>query len=146
MGYDGDVKIVDNVSSLHIYGVREWHTDLLKNWNIIPCKTAILKPPMQLSHKAHILSYIRGYIDGDGCICYGKNRNTKIIRFSVCGTLDMMYWIKSVLGVDNKIMLNGISKVNYSYRIGGKTAITALSEVLNVNVPYTMNRKWGKLQ
>jgi transposase len=61
--------------------------DLNKNFNIVPCKSLVLKPP-SLEVENHIRSYIRGYIDGDG------SYSSKYSILSIRGTKEVLLWIK----------------------------------------------------
>lgn len=64
--------------------------DLSKNFNIVPRKSLILEPPIQMptEYAAH---FIRGYIDGDGCFVSTRPQLT------VLGTKAMMSWIREIL-------------------------------------------------
>jgi hypothetical protein len=58
----------------------KWAEDLKNNFNIIPNKTRRLEPPNDLS-KENLLSWLIGYIDGDGTIHYNKTTNQININF-----------------------------------------------------------------
>lgn len=45
----------------------------LKDLGIVERKTFIVKPPSKLPEE-YLKDYIRGYLDGDGCVCFSKNR------------------------------------------------------------------------
>ena len=126
--YDGEIKTKE-YSTLTIFGVREWHENLKKYWNITTNKTLTLVPPNLNSNSILSRAFIRGYIDGHGGISNVKQRQSFILRFNVCGTLPMVKWIRSNIGIDNKIILNGVSKVNYTYRISGQTAKRAFKTI-----------------
>lgn len=69
--------------------------DLDKNFNIIPKKTFIIKPPVIDS--IFWPHFIRGYVDGDGSI--GFRKSSKKIRFHVCSaSKDLVDWMAIALG------------------------------------------------
>lgn len=68
-------------------------TDLKDNFNIIPNKSLILKPPINISNGL-IHHYIRGYIDGDGCIGWEKHNDKPRVSI-VSGSKHMVSWIKN---------------------------------------------------
>ena len=63
---------------------------LQKNFNIIRNKAKVLDPP-NIKNEDNIRSFIRGYVDGDGCY------NDKYNLISVRGTEQMLSWIKDNL-------------------------------------------------
>ena len=144
-------------SVLNICGVQQWHDDLKQNFNIIPRKTLILQPP-KLKERDHILSFIIGYLDGDGSIeqymrrwkhkngKYYENLRTEI---SFAGTEDLLNWIK--LNIEKYILkekiLNKINKCSntnncHRLRICGKRARKIIDKLKAMDVP-KLNRKWG---
>lgn len=69
--------------------------DELEKYSIVPNKTFVLKPPVNLNKKFYI-DYIRGYFDGDGSINYLKNTNS--IRWQICSvTKEILEWIINFL-------------------------------------------------
>jgi hypothetical protein len=78
--------------------------DLKDNFNIIPNKSLILQPPDKMP-EIFIRHFIRGYIDGDGCIGWHKYNNRP--RVDICsGSKEILTWIleniqKSVNNVGN---------------------------------------------
>ena len=65
-------------------------TNLYTVYNITPKKSLTLLPP-NLTNEDHIRSFIRGYMDGDGCISVQQKR----CYVGFCGTQNMMKWIKN---------------------------------------------------
>jgi len=70
----------------------------------VPCKSLIIKPPTNLPITL-VPHFIRGYFDGDGCISIlTRSTNQYIVcSFDVCGTLEILQWIKKSLGLTNKL-------------------------------------------
>ena len=78
-----------------------WKQDL-SVYGIVPQKTFILNPPYYLK-KEYIISYIRGYFDGDGS-AYWVN-NTPCIKF--CGaSKKVLEWIRVFLSTEYNIQTN----------------------------------------
>ena len=72
--------------------------DLIK-LGCVPRKSLILKYPENLNDK-FFSSFLRGYIDGDGCIFLSKDRKNNIIN--MLGTLEFLTSVKEKLKI-NKI-------------------------------------------
>jgi len=64
----------------------------LAQWRIVPRKTNILTFPENLLPSFH-RDYIRGYVDGDGCISSWNGK----LSFDLCGTRPMMQRIQEIL-------------------------------------------------
>ena len=108
--------------------------DLL-TWNITPQKSLILEPPTNLVDD-QILSYIIGYVDGDGWIC--KNKNS--IEFGCCGTYNMMTWIAKHIGYTNQVYKNHSV---FKLQIGGKKAQKIVDKLNRIKTPFRLQRKWN---
>jgi len=117
----------------------------LKWFNIIPKKSLVLNPPPLDGKKA--LSFIIGYIDGDGCVYLEtlKKRNPRL-RLCLVGTEQMLLWIKfnfdkivpfSIASTPRKIKNSKI----YQYQIASKKALDVLNYLNLIDVP-KMQRKW----
>lgn len=67
--------------------------DLFYNFNIPRGnKSLILTPPIKLIQEDEIRFFIRGYMDGDGCI---HKRKDNIYDLTFCGTKEILLWIKN---------------------------------------------------
>lgn len=65
--------IEQDTTSCRISINGEWYVKKLEEkYNIIPQKTLILEPPVQIP-KDLLPHYIRGYFDGDGCVTQTNN-------------------------------------------------------------------------
>lgn len=66
--------------------------DILKNnFNLIPKKSLVLLPPDKIPNEL-VKHYIRGYIDGDGCI--GWSKSNKTVRLNICsGSIELLSWM-----------------------------------------------------
>lgn len=112
-------------------------------------KNNILPPP-NLSNKNHILSFIAGFIDGDGCISISKN-NT--LELSCIGSKMLCGWIRqqfiNIFG-DNfeKSHIYQHSQCDlYVYKNTGKKADIIIKKILSIpNIQdLLLKRKWDKL-
>lgn len=120
-------------------------SDLKKNFNITSKKTLTLNPPEIKDINA--LSYIVGYIDGDGCI--SRYRNNKYLKVKILGTKELLLWIKNIfiehfpeLGLDN-LNIQSYGKIS-SFEIHCKKAEEVLKRLKALDIP-KLERKWQKL-
>jgi hypothetical protein len=117
--------------------------DLCKNFNITPRKSRTLKHPTNLSPR-QIISFIIGYIDGDGSIFLSQH---KYLNLSVSGTKSIVTWIKHYLELFTKISSSTKSmrfcKVWY-YRVYCSNA-TKMLKVLNQFPIKKLERKWDTI-
>lgn len=125
--------------------------DLKRHFNIVPAKSMILCPP-NITDEKLVLSFISGYIDGDGCI---KHKDNTIAMGLVSGSKQILNWIKlkfdaitpkELLIAKNK--KNSASVLNhnkyFTYEIYGKRAKYILALLKTQDIPL-LNRKWDKV-
>ena len=155
--YTGDVnyfmgngKSEGNVyADLRVYCQPSWVQDLQKNFNIGPRKTLTLQPP-NLRKEVNIISFIRGFIDGDGYITPNTDSNGTRWRIGACGTEAMMsylkYWFdRWVPDTSRKQPAGVIGPYNtkvYKYQVSGKRALKIIQKLLTVKTPTYLTRKW----
>lgn len=90
--------------------------DYLKQLGIVENKTLILQfPTEEQVPEKYIYDYIRGYMDGDGSICFSNN--SCIIGFT--GQKDFLLKIQEKLGVHTKLTTK--DNMTYQFNIGGNT-------------------------
>jgi len=117
--------------------------DLKHHFNITPQKSNILKPP--LINNINALSFIIGYIDGDGWI----SKNPDVV--GAIGTYDLLGWIKEKFDILVPNQHYKISKVNYKYKnqghyiVEGERARNLVRNLNKINVPIKLERKWNKI-
>lgn len=124
--------------------------DLKELYGIIPNKSLILNPPVNLSSKQKDC-FIMGLIDGDGSIMLSKNADKqKRLVISCVGTIEMMSFVKArfeeILGESTSNLYVRNSEKNYcSYSIGDKKARIIFKYFMDnyPNIP-AMYRKWSK--
>lgn len=142
--YQGDIKKIKRYYTI-AFSSSQIKSDLKKYFNLVPRKSLILKPPTDLK-QSHALSFIIGYIDGDGCI--HKNKEQKI-EMSMLGTKKMLKWIKQhfekILGykIINRVRLIK-GKKYYCFKVTGKKAVEIGRYLKRINVP-KLKRKWDKI-
>lgn len=121
---------------------------LLKYYNITPDKSLTYLPP-NIEHK---LPFIKGLIDGDGCIRWDlwnqKRSASACPTFSidcVC-TILVANWIKDTVGgfVSGQLCKKGDpNTVKWLYR--GKAALEVAQKICDSLPEYGLERKWGKV-
>lgn len=88
-----------------------------------------------------IYDFIRGFMDGDGCISICSRKNKKYINLSFTGTLDMMTTLKNIFEVDNKITEY---RHAYSLNIGKTQDVKRILTKIYDNANLYLSRKYNK--
>ncbi len=131
-------------------GVDNWLKKLENTYNIVPRKSLILEPPINLDEN-NSLAYIIGYTDGDGCISTGgrittgKRPGDWSIQY--IGTFSVLCWIKTwfdrwcpaVRRRHASVRLD--KKGHYRYSVAGQRAKYLLKKMMDIEVP-RLSRKW----
>lgn len=121
---------------------------LKKNFNILPRKSLLLKPPL-LSINELIDSYIIGYIDGDGSISLLPGKRNKKLSIQIIGTYELLKWIEirfsTILNENLNIIYKGKNHKNntFSLHLSDKRARKIFIKYYNIQVP-KLSRKWGE--
>lgn len=130
---------------IKIGGIQnDWMPILNKIFKIVPRKTYCLVPP-DLKDENHILAWIKGFIDGDGCICLKGKR----LRISVvCHEKAVLDWILSIYqkytATEAKVGTNKSGKL-HSLEISGEIAYK-MGKLIESSTPLGLSRKWSKLE
>lgn len=108
------------------FGCTKMGKDLIK-LGCVPKKSNILKFPSKDIVPDYLLNhFIRGYMDGDGCIStYTRLRKNKKTPNVVCeikfiGTYDMLYGIKKFFKSDKDVLINKHSPKSCQISFAGK--------------------------
>lgn len=161
--YDGNIRDIQRKGSskttkkdtyfssvIEIYSPKIC-SDLLNNWNITNKKSLTLQPP-NITDLDLCLSYIIGYIDGDGTIsiCNRKTRNTNpYIRLNIIGTFNLINWINDILHKfeDTKYSKLNLIKIHnmYSIECSHIRAYNILNILLKIKISNRLWRKWNKI-
>lgn len=154
VNFDGPIVFYYNNSNhpcvrMRLDAARVLIMDLEEVFNVAYNKSQYLPPP-NLIDESHILAYMVGYIDGDGCICI--TRDNYLSLKIVSSTKEILDWFKYWFDLwDSGIRAcpaipRKISGINcYEYRIEGNRVRTILNKLLVVRVP-RLERKWNKVK
>jgi hypothetical protein len=157
IGYTGSVKLRKNncgfspenkSASIFLRSANQLFIDLKTNFNIVPSKSLILKPPENVSFN-NACAFIKGYIDGDGYISITNSNGYKYLTFGAIGTYSMLRWINDYC--DRIVCPNrrpvGVTKTRNVYRfsITGSRALKILEYLNNIQTS-CLQRKWSKIR
>lgn len=121
--------------------------DLHNNFSITSKKSLTLKPPNLVGDFA--LSYIIGYLDGDGHISIVKEKryNSTYLSFGILGTLELTTWIKNIINLGGFILKRTDCKNPiYKFTASHLSARKILYKLLGVNgIEFKLHRKWNKV-
>lgn len=131
--------------------------DLEKNFNLIPKKSLVLKPPNILSDEQKDC-FIAGYIDGDGCIRQIRANNKLHTSLDARGTYEITNYIKDrfleitknydcfgnvfkcgSIGQEKKD--KDLNKNHFRYKITGRAADIVINKYIQYDIPL-LERKW----
>lgn len=123
---------------------------LKETFNIINTKSLILSPP-NLKQKEYIQHFIRGFMDGDGCIRSNKSGKLKYWSIAFVGTKQFLKWIKFQIQKYVKEAGNPkIEKMGSIFRIefGGNRQIKPILDWIYKNSKNNirLDRKYNKYQ
>ncbi len=145
LGHYGTYYMSRNCISFRIASNELVHT-LKTKFNIVPRKSKILKPPKLQSQKCR-LSFIKGFIDGDGCIYTKKGRRDNPVLRIFSGSKFILNWIKKEIesAIKDKIPdIRNEPNNNYSLNVSGKKSEKFLLKLKKMSTPY-LPRKWSKI-
>ena len=119
------------------------YKDLI-NHGCLECKSLILKAP-NISHnlKRH---FIRGYVDGDGCLTYRRN-DPLSMTISIIGTEDILKFIYNSIFEDNDFVLlkdNRIYNEHTKYITLGREKSRIASYILYEDSKIYLQRKFDR--
>ena len=118
--------------------------DDLKDKGVVENKTNILKfPTEEQVPKELIPHFIRGYFDGDGCICYYYQKEKyKTYQINFVGTKDFIDGLKSYLKLDLKCYTK--NNVTYQLNVGGNNKVKKIMNMFYKNAKIFLDRKHEK--
>lgn len=140
----------DFIGSYHAFrigGVTKWVDNLNKYFGIFPNKTKHFPPPA-LENMQQKLAYLKGYLDGDGCLNVSNNNFTIYIASS---NKNILIWIKDLIDSFEipSMIKNRKQNINlredeqcYYYSMGGFKACILYELISRVNTKFCLNRKW----
>ena len=117
----------------------------LKKYGVVPNKTSSIRFP-SIDEK-YYSDFIRGYFDGDGCVCEDKKKNgqSSIAANFACGTVDFLEDLRKIL-YDNGICsyINIWKDKCPKLIIGGMKNTHNFLYYIYKNKTTYLNRKWDK--
>lgn len=135
------------IKNLIIQNINDsWYLPLNKIYGLHPRKTFSLEPPkLDLPNS---LAYIKGYIDGDGCVSYHMrpSRTALSLTINILGRECMLNWMIETINKVTKADVqcfprNKIFSVNFV-----RSTAKNISDVLKDVVDRGMPRKWDKFK
>lgn len=126
-----------------------WNT--LNNLGCTPCKSLTLKfPDIRIfnNNKINILHFLRGYVDGDGCLSYYKSNKDSInTELNIVGTKEFLSTIKFLFGNQHGLLRNksSINWENKAYSLNFNGAIARkFARYLYEKATIYLDRKYEK--
>lgn len=123
--------------------------NLSKHFNIVPNKSLILRPP-NIDNEELVRNFIRGYVDGDGCLYVDKEN---VIQVGITsGSREILEWINNIFNIKLQIRTKITKKYNKKYNKHYSTityfsqkAETILNWIYeNSNAEFRLDRKYEK--
>ena len=129
--------------AIHIYD-RKMAKDLIK-LGCVPRKSFYLSSIPNIPQE-FIYDFIRGFVDGDGCICYNKSSNSYVFKL-IGGSPLFLKDIMRVLEID-RLSLNQCTETSYQVTSGKKDDIyRILTKLYEHSTESTrLDRKYHKYQ
>ena len=129
--------------SIHIYD-KKMAKDLI-NLGCVPRKSLSLSSIPNIPQE-FIYDFIRGFVDGDGCICYDKAHDSYVFKLTGAAPL-FLKDIMRVLEID-KLSLNKCTKTSYQATSGNRDDIyRILTQIYKYSTEATrLDRKYKKYQ
>lgn len=118
------------------FRISDEEFDYLQSINITPNKSLTLKPPVIEDYNSR-LAFIKGYIDGDGCIQYSGKTKT-LPNINIVGTKEILQWILEEFEIKNIIQKRDNI---YIVDITGSSARNVRNLMLQIETPQ-LDRKW----
>ena len=114
--------------------------DVLSEYNIVPNKSTIYTIPIDKIPQKYMFHFLRGLIDGDGCIRFNNHQQ---ISLSFCsGNKECVEQVLQILNLNNKISQD---KNTYCFSVTGNVkAKTALDKIYqDSNDSIRLSRKYN---
>lgn len=139
-------KTKDNIyiQKLCYISSKKLYYDLIDK-GCTPNKTLILTFPSEEQVPKYLqIHFIRGYIDGDGCITHttykGKYSERKHYKISILGTEEFLNSLVKCLDLDIAVKQDGNKKV-FAVYIGGNDQVKRITELLYKDAKIYLDRK-----
>ena len=136
--WKGDIKVEETRCRLNFRNDKI-KNDLIK-YGCVPNKSLTLKFPKSIK-ESFIPAFIRGYFDGDGCLCYTE----KTLEVSVISTYEFLESICNIINIDKKRIYD-LNKNKKTSRIvlSSKKDIKNFLEYIYKDASIYLDRKYEK--
>lgn len=137
-----------NWSNTYAFTIRsKYMSDLLSSYGMVPRKSLVLEFPKWLD-KSLYSHFIRGYMDGDGSICYSQQKN--VLRINMVGTKNFLNIVQKICSeIDVKTYLyhkDGHNDATYTlYTTSNSGTLKFLQWIYN-DANLKLQRKFDKYQ
>lgn len=122
-------------------------SSILNEYGMCQRKSLVLEFPKWLDENLHS-HFIRGYVDGDGCICYMKQKNK--IQVSMVGTRMFLEYVQKIcrdIGVKSYIVHDKrANEVICQLAIASNSCSTTFLQWIYKDANLKMERKYNKYQ
>lgn len=130
------------------YAIHIWDNKMAKDLiglGCVPRKSFILSRIPNIPQE-FVYDFIRGFVDGDGCLCYNKSNNTYAFKLTGASPL-FLQEIMQALSID-KLSLNKCTETSYQVTSGKREDIyRILTKLYEHSTDATrLNRKYQKYQ
>ncbi len=137
-------------AQIRVYGCKSWISDLRRLWNITGRKSLTLKPPELPDVAPYLLSFLVGFIDGDGSIqALVDSKDRHYLRLQLSGTKEFLDWAKRIF--DNLVPNTHWQESNvrrngnmYDLIITGRRAVL-ITQILHQQPVTKLARKWDRV-
>lgn len=138
--WKGDIKVEETRCRLNFRN-EKIKNDLMK-YGCIPNKSLILKFPKSIKEE-FIPAFIRGYFDGDGCLCYTE----KTLEVSVISTYEFLDTICDIVNIDkNRIYDLNKNKKTGRIVLSSKKDIENFLDYIYKDAHIYLDRKYEKYE
>lgn len=155
LSYDAPLTYVElhkdgnNLKNIYILTIRSAHmSSQLDILGVHQCKSLILEFPSFLKHDLYS-HFIRGYMDGDGCVyCFEKTNDWSA---SFISTNKFCHTVKDIvlneLGINSYVSLDGRrNDITSNFRVGGNCQVMKFLSWIYKDADLKFKRKYVKYQ
>lgn len=125
----------------------KYFSDVLNKYGMCQRKSLVLEFPKWLNKELYS-HFIRGYMDGDGCVCYMQDKHK--IQVSMVGTKSFLEVVKNICGEINvKSYIAHDKRANeaiYKFSIVSNVCSIAFLDWVYTDANLKMSRKYNKYQ
>lgn len=135
-------------SQIRIYS--KYMINYLNNFNIIPNKSLIFEIPQILKDNINIHHYIRGLIDGDGCIRFKEDRrdHRKYLKVSLVGSLQECSMVAKIVSKYCNCNIKNVYKNGKIYQVewNGTDAVSLVKWLYKDSNSIYLDRKFNLIK